>query len=242
VSHVQPPPEGSASLDAENSGCGQSEVAAANLTAVAATVTSTGRFTRPSVFLWLVLLLGLAAVAAGIWVLEQERFASRQIQVDLATALPVDESAGAGAPALPARLQTQAPDFTLSAIDGSQVKLSDLRGKVVLLNFWATWCPPCKAEMPDLSALQQEYGLTHDLVVIGIDAGDDSQAAILQFAQQNHLNFRLLMDSDDHVSNVQYSVRALPTSLIIDRTGKIRAQWLGQLSRVEMLARLQQVW
>ena len=215
---------------------------AANRAAVAAAVTATGRWTRPPVLLWLILLLGLAAVASGIWVLEQGRFASGQGQVELATALPANEAADVGAPTLPAGLQTQAPDFTLTATDGSQVRLSDLRGKVVLLNFWATWCPPCKAEMPDLSALQQEYGSAHDLVVIGIDAGDDSQAAILQYAQQNHLNFRLLMDSDDHVSDAQYAVRALPTSLIIDRTGKIRAQWLGQLSRAEMLARLRQVW
>ena len=96
--------------------------------------------------------------------------------------------------------------------------------------------------MPDLNVLQQEYGAAHNLVVLGINAGDDSQAAVIAFAQQNRLSFPLLLDPEDRVSDTQYSVRALPTSLIIDRTDKIRAQWLGQLPLAEMLARLGQVW
>ncbi len=214
---------------------------ARNLLEVAAAVPSATRGARPPVLLWLALFFSLVLVAVGIWLLAQNRQAA-DAQAELATALPEREAGEAGGPALPARLQTEAPDFNLTATDGSQVKLSDLRGKVVLVNFWATWCPPCKAEMPDLNALQQEYGRAHDLVVLGINAGDDSQAAVKAFAQQYQLSFPLLLDPDDRVSDAQYAVRALPTSLIIDRTGKIRSQWLGQLSRAEMLAWLRQVW
>ena len=233
MSQSPPPPE-----DADER-C--AEAAARNLAEVAAAAPSATRRSRPPVLLWLALLFGLASVAAGIWVLDQN-YQAANTQARLATVLPEQGAGELAVSALPARLQTEAPDFSLTASDGSQVKLSGLRGKVVLVNFWATWCPPCKAEMPDLNALQQEFGSAHDLVVLGINAGDDSQAAVVTFAQQNRLSFPLLLDPDDQVSDSLYAVRALPTSLIIDRTGKIRSQWLGQLSRSEMVARLRQVW
>ena len=69
-----------------------------------------------------------------------------------------------------------AADFRLTALDGQTVALRDLRGKVVLLNFWATWCPPCKAEMPDLNALYRDNGTKHNFVVIGVNVEEDRSA------------------------------------------------------------------
>ncbi len=201
---------------------------------------SAGRHRPLSPLFWVALFFSLVLVVAGAWGIEQNRRAS--LRASVAEASPGGAATGENSSALPVRLQTAAPDFSLTAVDGSQVKLSDLRGKVVLVNFWATWCPPCKAEMPDLNALQQEYGSSQGLVVLGVDAGDDNQAAVKAFGEQNRLSFPLLMDPDNRVSDGQYAVRALPTSLIIDRSGKIRAQWLGQLSRSDMVARLSQVW
>ncbi len=119
--------------------------------------------------------------------------------------------------------------------------MSDLRGKVVLLNFWATWCPPCKAEMPDLEALYREYGAAHDFVVVGVNLQEDG-AVVEKFARQAGLSFPILLDTDGEVSGQAYAVRSLPMSLIIDRDGYIRDAWTGQLSSAEMLSRLKQVW
>jgi cytochrome c biogenesis protein CcmG, thiol:disulfide interchange protein DsbE len=193
-------------------------------------------------------LIALAALAfsflligAGLLLLLRERQSSVP-SVELGAPASQAQAAVESGQALPKREQSQAPDFILTAIDGSQVKLSDLRGKVVLLNFWATWCPPCKAEMPDLNALHQQYGSQRGFMVIAIDAGDDSPEAVKAFAQQYGLDFPLLLDPGDQVSDGLYTVRALPTSLLIDRQGKIHSQWLGQLSKSEMLTRLGQVW
>ena len=134
-----------------------------------------------------------------------------------------------------------APDFTLKTVDGRQVRLSDLRGKVVLLNFWATWCPPCKAEMPDLNALHREYGDAHDFTVLGVDV-EEQQPEVTAFWQQNGISFPLALDTAGAVSTNLYHVRAMPTSLIIDRDGNIRDTWTGRISRDAMVARLGQVW
>jgi cytochrome c biogenesis protein CcmG, thiol:disulfide interchange protein DsbE len=134
-----------------------------------------------------------------------------------------------------------ATDFQLPAVDGSQVHLSDLRGKVVLLNFWATWCPPCEAEMPDLNALHERYGVEHDFVVLGLNM-QESQAVVSVFADQYGLSFPLLLDLDGAVSARGYGIRSMPTSIIVDREGRIRDRWTGQISKSSMLARLQRVW
>ena len=137
--------------------------------------------------------------------------------------------------------QALAPDFTLATLDGSTVRLADLRGKVVLLNFWATWCPPCKAEMPDLDALQRIYGESQGLVVLGINLQEDA-GTVASFVQERNLSFPVLLDTDGTVTSGLYQVRPLPTSFIIDRQGYIRDVWNGQIAREAMLARLKNVW
>ena len=136
---------------------------------------------------------------------------------------------------------TEAIDFRLPATDGQQVQLSSLRGTVVLLNFWATWCPPCKAEMPDLNALHQGYAAQHRFTVVGVDV-EETQAEVAVFARQYNLSFPLLVDNKGSVSNDRYNIRSLPTSMIIDREGKVRDMWVGQIPRSAMLARLEKVW
>ncbi len=174
-----------------------------------------------TLFLWALIVLSLATITLGAWAL-QTRDAAPPAQI-----LEVSRAVGT--------------DFTLQATDGSQVSLSDLRGKVVLLNFWATWCPPCKAEMPDLEALYREYGKAHDFVVVGVNLQED-QEIIEQFARQAGLSFPILLDTDGKVSGQAYAVRSLPMSMIIDRDGYIRDAWSGRLSSAEMLGRLEQVW
>ena len=114
---------------------------------------------------------------------------------------------------------TPAPDFELTTADGQVIRLGDLRGKVVLLNFWATWCPPCKAEMPDLEALHVKYGAEHDFLVLGVNDRENA-VDVAVFARRERVSFPLVIDRDGRVIEKLFKVRDLPTSMIIDRDGQ----------------------
>jgi peroxiredoxin len=117
-----------------------------------------------------------------------------------------------------------APDFKLEDQDGKFVKLSDFKGKVVIVNFWATWCPPCRKEMPSMQRawekLEQE-----DIVMLAINVGEDSDQ-IFAFTAEYPVEFPLLMDRDSSVVK-QWKVRGLPTTYIINPAGKIIYQAIG---------------
>ncbi len=129
----------------------------------------------------------------------------------------------------------------LHDLAGQPVELAGLRGKVVLLNFWATWCPPCKAEMPDLDALQREYGAEKGLVVLGVNVEEDP-ATVKAFAEQLGLSLPIVLDRNSRVTTQLFGVRPLPTSFIVDREGFIRDAWSGQIAKEAMVARLERVW
>jgi len=119
-----------------------------------------------------------------------------------------------------------APEFTLDTLSEESINLHDFRGKVVVLNFWASWCPPCKAEMPAFEALQQAYR-TSDVIVLAINTTyQDDLAAATQFVEENHLSFPILFDNDGKVTNT-YQVLAMPSSFFIDRQGVIRQVIIG---------------
>jgi peroxiredoxin len=117
-----------------------------------------------------------------------------------------------------------APDFTLEMLDGTETTLSDLRGQVVLINFWATWCPPCRAEMP---AIQEVYNRYRDrgFVVLAVDLRE-SDARVKDFVEQMELTFPILMDRDEEVSE-RYRIRSIPTTYFVDRAGVIQDIVLG---------------
>ncbi|NPA92314.1 MAG: TlpA family protein disulfide reductase [Chloroflexi bacterium] len=112
-----------------------------------------------------------------------------------------------------------APDFTLQTLDGKQIALQDLRGQVVVINFWATWCSPCKAEMP---AMQQVYDDYHEqgLEILAITVEHDT-AAIEAFVQKYALTFPILLDTETTVARL-YQVHGTPTTFFVDRQGIIR--------------------
>jgi peroxiredoxin len=112
-----------------------------------------------------------------------------------------------------------APSFALPARDGGRVQLEDLRGQVVMLNFWATWCGPCRQEMPLLAQLQQKYeplGFT----LLGVNVEPDSAAAVA-WLKGVPVNFPILFDTDSAVAS-RFGVEGMPSSVLIDRTGKVR--------------------
>ncbi len=126
-----------------------------------------------------------------------------------------------------------APDFTLPAASGEWVSLSDYRGQVVLVNFWATWCPPCKAEMPTINTFYQTH--RHEgFVVLAVNAQEDAQT-VNAFMEAHGFSFPVLLDQQAEVMN-RYHVRGLPTTFIIDREGIIRHIQSGEITRQQLEA------
>ncbi len=121
-----------------------------------------------------------------------------------------------------------APDFELQTLDGKNLKLSGFRGKAVLLNFWATYCGPCKIEMPWFVELQKEYG-PQGFQIVGVANDDASTADIAKFAKEMGINYPILIGKDS-VSD-SYKVSVLPTTFFLDRDGKLIAREFGLQSR-----------
>jgi cytochrome c biogenesis protein CcmG, thiol:disulfide interchange protein DsbE len=128
---------------------------------------------------------------------------------------------------IPAPIQGfQAPDFKLDTLQGGSMQLSALRGKPVLVSLWASWCPPCKAEMPAFEKVYRQYG-DQGFTILAVNASNqDSQADAQAFVQANDLTFPILLDTQGRVSQL-YDLRSLPTSFFIDRDGVIREIVVG---------------
>ncbi len=139
-----------------------------------------------------------------------------------------------GAAGVAAHVNFRAPEFTLTTLDGKPVTSSDLRGKVVLVNFWATWCPPCRSEMPDIESAYQAH--RDQFVVLAINDAEDG-GTVKQFVDQFHFTFPILLDRDGAVGK-RFQVQALPSSFFIDRAGIIRAANVGQMDRAYIEAQL----
>jgi peroxiredoxin len=125
---------------------------------------------------------------------------------------------------------TQAPDFTLRTLDGQKLRLGEQRGQVVLVNFWATWCGPCRQEMPHLNKLYEKYK-SSGFVLLGVNVDDDTRQAA-GVADKLGVKFPVLPDADKRVSR-QYDLSAMPSTVLIDRDGKVRYLHRGYQSGYE---------
>ena len=130
----------------------------------------------------------------------------------------------------------KAADFTLKTVDGAPVHLADLKGKVVLLDFWATWCPPCRHELPTIEALSRKYS-GRNVVVFGVN--DEEMRTVKNFLAKNHPDLATLHDPDRKVHKL-YGCRAIPTVLVIDTGGKVVAHFVGERPEGELVAALKQ--
>ena len=124
-----------------------------------------------------------------------------------------------------AETKQKAQDFTLKSIDGKFVKLSKFQGKVVLLNFWATWCPPCRQEMPSMQKLYEKMK-NEKFQMISINIEKTSKENLAVFMKKNKYTFPVLMDPMDLVSS-QYGIISIPTTFIIDKSGFIAKKIIG---------------
>jgi thiol-disulfide isomerase/thioredoxin len=120
-----------------------------------------------------------------------------------------------------------APPFVVEDLDGRTLSSASLRGKVVIINFWATWCPPCRAEIPDLVALQEKY--RDHLVVIGVSEDEGVPDLVRQFAAQHKINYPIVMMNEE-LEKMFPGVSALPTSFILDRESRIVQKHVGMLT------------
>ena len=125
-----------------------------------------------------------------------------------------------------------APDFSLPALDGKTMRLSDLRGKAVLLNFWATWCGPCKIEMPWFVDLQKQYG-AQGLQIVGVAMDDASKEDISKFAKDMGVNYPILIGKES-VGDQYGGIPALPETFLIGRDGKVVDRIIGLRGKAEI--------
>lgn len=141
---------------------------------------------------------------------------------------PSCSDAGSGTPAAKRSVVKPgdtAPNFQLRDLEGRMVALSDLRGKVVLINFWATWCGPCRVEMPAMEQLYRDYS-RNDFEILAVSTDPQGVAVTRPFQQENRLTFPILHDAEYRIGLV-YGARSLPMTFMVDRQGIVRHQIFG---------------
>ena len=185
----------------------------------------------------LVLPLGLLAVIlGGLWYWDS-RGGSGVSDAYGAVELPADKNPTGRSPA--PEVGRAGPDFELERLGGGTLRLSDLQGQPVLLNFWASWCAPCRAEMPELVAAYAEH---HDagLEIVAVNL-QESDATVLDFADEFGLSFPIVIDRDGELNDVWRlggPVDGIPTSYFIDETGVVRALFYGPLTEEALAERI----
>lgn len=143
-----------------------------------------------------------------------------------------DAAGATAAPASPADA-----DFTVRDLEGNVVRTADLQGKAVILNFWATWCPPCRAEIPDFIDLQKKYG-PQGLRIVGIAMDDAGRDAVAQFVRQNGINYPVAMPNEE-IARRYGTINVLPTTYYIGRDGQVVQLVTGLIGREQMESNVQ---
>jgi peroxiredoxin len=162
-------------------------------------------------------LVGLVLIIAGVGFLGARVWSSyRPLGAD-------DTGPSVDAPVPAGEIAT---DFKLKNLAGQSVELSALKGKVVFLNVWATWCGPCREEMPSLESLYESFKNRKDFVMLAVSQDRNGRQAVQPYVEQNHLHFEVLLDPDNTVGDA-YNVTGVPETFIIDRTGRIVAHHIG---------------
>ena len=169
--------------------------------------------------LTLILILALALIAGCGSDTENDTEAETYGQVSATAAVAVGSTPGA-----------MAPDFTLKNLAGGNLTLSDLRGKAVIVDFWDTWCPPCRKALPHLEELSQTYG--DDLVVVGVAFGREGEAKVNAYIQAHNLTFEMVLFEETSTILTDFGgIQSIPTTFLIDANGVIVEKWVGGLDK-----------
>ncbi len=161
----------------------------------------------------------LIVLAGAVWISQRSRFpAEPSLSEDCSAAIAVE---------------SDAPDLTLTSLAGEQVTLEGLRGSTVLLNTWATWCPPCRDELPALEAVARRFA-DRGLVVVGVNIGE-SASAVQSFVDRSGLTFPIWLDPGE-ASLRAFATISLPSTFLIDPAGLVRARWFGATCERELEA------
>ena len=132
-----------------------------------------------------------------------------------------------------------APEWTLQDLDGKVVKSSDYKGKVLIVNFWATWCGPCKAEIPDLIEFQKQYA-AQGVVLLGVSIDEAPAKTVKAFVNKAHINYPVVMSSPQ-MDKAFGGIEAVPTTIVINRQGAVVASHVGMVKKAVLEKDIQQL-
>ncbi len=135
-----------------------------------------------------------------------------------------------------------APDFTLMTLDGEETTLSDHKGKKIILNIWASWCPPCKAEMPDMQRFYEEYGgkdSDFEILAVNLTASEKKLEDVQNFAEEYNITFPILLDDEEEVA-YRYQVSSIPSTFILNENGEVDIRFIGPMN-FEMMERMLEI-
>ena len=143
-----------------------------------------------------------------------------------------------GASAGVVRARTKAPDFTVQNTGGNDVRLSDMEGLPVVINFWASWCPPCRIEMPHFEEAYREMGTEVKFMMVNLIGGSETRERADEFIEREGLTFPVYYDMTGEAAR-QYSIRAIPTTIFVDAEGYLAGSATGMLDKENLMAGIQ---
>jgi peroxiredoxin len=169
------------------------------------------------------LILILMLIISGCRKKESESTQKTEVETEVNSAKPVADTTPSKTGGNPA------PAFTLQDLNGKTVSLADFKGKVVILDFWATWCPPCIKEIPDFIELYERYK-DKGFEMLGISLDQAGISVVQSFAQKNKINYPIMM-TDGQVHNAYGGITSIPTTFVIDPAGNIRKKYVGYVEK-----------
>ncbi|HIS27898.1 MAG TPA: redoxin domain-containing protein [Candidatus Avamphibacillus intestinigallinarum] len=185
-------------------------------------------------YILIVLVVGLVGYAIYDYINHQDT--TDEIVSSEETVTSQDENSGGGveeSDEVGVEKGKMAPDFELETLDGEKKKLSDLRGERVMVNFWATWCPPCRAEIPDLQKFHENEDIT--ILAVNLTETEQDMDKVEEFVDDFGMTFPILLDTETEVADT-YKIQPIPSSFMVDSTGRIQFVALGAMHYDMMIA------